>query len=637
MKNYEGLANDIILHIGGADNIIDVVHCVTRLRFHLKDENKADTDYLKKLEGIISVIKSGGQYQIVIGNHVADVYDAVLKAGNLSNVDSGTSGSIENTNIFNKFIDMISGIFQPVLSVMCAAGMIKGLLTVLTSTGVMSAESGAYLILYAIGNALFMFLPVLIGYTSAKKFGLKPMTGLLIGLILCYPTIQGSELSGSSEALFTIFSGTPFASDVYTTFMGIPFIAMDYTSTVMPAIFICYFASKVQKLFEKIIPDVVKSFLVPMFTLVISLVFGFLIIGPIVTFVSDAISEMFIMIYNVSPLLEGFLIGGLWQVLVIFGLHWGVIPIYLNNLVTIGYDQFMMPMFATTFAQCAVVLAIFFRTKDKTRKSLCLPAFISGIFGVTEPAIYGITLPLKKPFIISCIASALGGAYLGWSGFKEYTMAGLGIFEFPGLISPNGDISSLISGIIAVIGSSIIAFVLTMIFHKEAPVGDSSSPKAEPVTVGPEKISAPLSGTIIPLEDVEDEAFRSGMLGDGVAVSPSSGEVYAPVDGTLSVLFPTGHAIGITSTTGAELLIHIGFNTVSLNGKYFTPMKKQGDTVKKGELILKFDKLKIEEEGFSTVTPVILSNSNNYSEIKKTEKEKIVSGETLLELERRQE
>lgn len=205
MKNYEGLANDIIVHIGGADNIIDVVHCVTRLRFHLKDENKADTDYLKKLEGIISVIESGGQYQIVIGNHVADVYDAVLKAGNLSNVDSGTSGSIENTNIFNKFIDMISGIFQPVLSVMCAAGMIKGLLTVLTSTGVMSAESGAYLILYAIGNALFMFLPVLIGYTSAKKFGLKPMTGLLIGLILCYPTIQGSELSGSSEALFTIF------------------------------------------------------------------------------------------------------------------------------------------------------------------------------------------------------------------------------------------------------------------------------------------------------------------------------------------------------------------------------------------------------------------------------------------------
>lgn len=282
---------------------------------------------------------------------------------------------------------LVSGIFQPVLGVMCAAGMIKGLLTLLTSTGLMSTDSGVYLILYAIGDALFMFLPALLGYTSAQKFGLKPMVGLLIGLILCYPTIQLSTLSASSEALYTVFEGTPFASDVYTSFLGIPFIAMDYTSTVIPVIFISYFASKIQRIFEKIMPSVVKSFMVPMFTLLISLVCGFLVIGPVATFASQGISEIFLMIYNVSPLLEGLLVGGLWQVLVIFGLHWGLIPIYMNNLVTVGYDQIMMTMFATTFVQCAVVLGVFFKTKNQKRKSLCLPAFISGIFGVTEPAI----------------------------------------------------------------------------------------------------------------------------------------------------------------------------------------------------------------------------------------------------------
>lgn len=646
MKNYEPLAKDIISHVGGKDNIIDVVHCITRLRFHLKDESKADTEYLKKHEGIITVMQSGGQYQVVIGNHVADVYDAVLKAGNLS---GGTSSNTQDApkekgNIFNTFIDMISGIFQPILGIMCAAGMIKGIVTVLTSTGLMSTESGAYLILYAIGDALFMFLPALLGYTSAKKFGLKPLTGFLIGLTLCYPTVQLSALSGSSEALYTLFEGTPFASDIYTSFFGIPFIAMDYTSTVIPVIFISYFASKLQKFFEKIIPDIVKSFIVPMLTLLISLILGFLVIGPVATFASNAISSFFQWLYNISPLLEGLLMGGFYQLLVMFGLHWGIIPVYLNNLMTLGYDQIMMPMFTTTFTQCAVVLAVFFKTKDPKRKSLCLPAFISGIFGVTEPAIYGITLPLKKPFIISCIVSGIGGAFLGASGFREYTMAGLGVFEFPGLISPDGNMDSLITGIIAVIGSSIIAFVLTLFLHKDSvPQEEAASAPSAPSAVSSpalelpavEQISAPLTGSVVPLDQVEDEAFSSGAMGDGIAIAPSDGNVHAPVDGTISVLFPTGHAIGFTGEAGEDILIHIGFNTVSLDGKYFTPLKKQGDKVKRGELILKFDKDKIEGEGYSTVTPVIITNTDEFESLTKTAKTEIHSKDVLLEIKRK--
>lgn len=631
MKKYESLAKDILENIGGTENVIDVVHCITRLRFHLKDESKANTEYLKNHEGIVTVVKSGGQYQVVIGNHVPDVYAAVLEVGHLKNgMIQNNDEPQEKGNLFNQFIDMVSGIFQPVLGVMCAAGMIKGLLTLLTSTGLMSTDSGVYLILYAIGDALFMFLPALLGYTSAQKFGLKPMVGLLIGLILCYPTIQLSTLSASSEALYTVFEGTPFASDVYTSFLGIPFIAMDYTSTVIPVIFISYFASKIQRIFEKIMPSVVKSFMVPMFTLLISLVCGFLVIGPVATFASQGISEIFLMIYNVSPLLEGLLVGGLWQVLVIFGLHWGLIPIYMNNLVTVGYDQIMMTMFATTFVQCAVVLGVFFKTKNQKRKSLCLPAFISGIFGVTEPAIYGITLPLKTPFIISCIASGLGGAYLGFVGFKEYTMSGLGIFEFPGLVSPDGDTSSLIAGIIAVVVSSIIGFIMTMVIYKD---------KEEPIEIvenkkvlEEEKIYSPLNGQIMNLSDVEDEAFKSGALGDGIAIIPSEGKVYAPVNGTISVIFPTKHAIGITSENGSEILIHIGFNTVSLEGKYFTAYKKQGDTIKQGYLILEFDKEEIEKEGYSTVTPVIITNTNDFSSIDKTTSKSILYNETLLEL-----
>ncbi|MDO4328709.1 MAG: beta-glucoside-specific PTS transporter subunit IIABC [Lachnospiraceae bacterium] len=638
MKKYEELAKDILAHIGGTGNVVDVVHCITRLRFHLKDESLADTEYLKKREGIVTVVKSGGQYQVVIGNHVPDVYETVLEVGNLK-ASQGEANDEPKGNLFNQFIDMISNIFQPILGVMCAAGMIKGILTVLTSVGLMSTEGGAYLILYAIGDALFMFLPALLGYTSAQKFGLKPLVGLLVGLILCYPTVQLSAVSASGAALYTMFSGTPLASDIYTTFAGIPFIAMNYTSTVVPVIIVVYLASKLQKLFEKLVPDVVKSFIVPMLTLVISLVCGFLIIGPVATFAANGISQLFQMIYQVSPLLEGLLIGLFWQVLVMFGLHWGVIPIYINNLVTIGYDQIMMPMFATTFAQCAVVLALFFKTKDQKRKSLCMPAFISGIFGVTEPAIYGITLPLKTPFIISCIASGIGGAYLGMSGFKEFTMAGLGIFEFPGLISPDGDLTHLFAGVIAAIGSAVIAFVLTLIFYKEkdaeekpeVPGRRKDDEKAEE-QMPSEIICAPISGKVIPLNEVEDEAFASGLLGDGAAIVPDEGKVYAPVDGIISAMFPTGHAVGLTSQQGAEIIIHVGFNTVSLNGEHFTIMKQQGDKVKKGDLLIQFDKGQIEKAGFSTVTPVIITNTPVYAEVKKTDKPHVEASDYLLEV-----
>ena len=635
MKKYEPLARDILAHIGGAENVNDVFHCVTRLRFRLKDESKADTNYLKNHDDIVTVVQSGGQYQVVIGNHVPDVYDAVVEAGHLkTGSDSGSSEPEEKKNLLNYLIDLISGIFQPVLGIMCAAGMIKGLVTVLTSVGWMAADSGTCHILTAIGDALFMFLPALLGYTSAMKFKLKPLTGLLIGLILCYPTVQLSAISAGQEPLYYLFSGTPFESAVYETFLGIPFIAMDYTSTVVPVIIICWLASRIQHWLDGFMPSVVKSFMTPMFTLLISMVLGFLLIGPVATFMAELVSTGLAAVYRFSPLLEGFLIGTFWQILVVFGLHWGVIPVFINNLATQGYDQFMMPMFCTTFVTCAVVLGVYFKTRNRKVKSLCLPAFISGIFGVTEPAIYGILLPLKFPFYISCFVSGLGGAYLAMTGFREYTMTGLGVFEFPGLMNPNGSATDLINGIVTVLVACVGAFILTLMVWKD------KSEKSEPASGTQEKskpteskeciIVSPLAGTVKKLSEVKDEVFASGAMGQGAAIEPAVGKVFAPADGIITVFFPTKHALGIQTDDGGEILIHVGMDTVSLNGKYFTAHKKQGDTVRKGDLLLEFDLDNIKKAGYPVTTPIIFTNTPAFETIQTGSAAQVQPGDYLM-------
>ena len=464
MKKYQELAKEIVKQVGGKDNVISLTHCITRLRFKLKDENIANDEVIKGMDGVVTVMKSGGQYQIVIGNQVANVYEEVMPLLNLQNSEPVHA---KKQKPLDQFIDIISGIFQPILGLMAACGMVKGFNTLFVVMGLYPDTCGGYMILNAIGDGLFTFLPVFLGYTSAKKFGLKPMVGLAVGAIMCYPAIQSSMISNGMEPLYTMFEGTMFASPVYIDFFGIPVISMDYTSTVIPVIFIVYFASKCEKLFSKIVPDLVKFFFVPMLTLMISLPVGFLLIGPVATFGSKLIAETVIAIRDFSPLLAGGIVGLTWQILVIFGLHWGFIPVYINNIVTYGFDNVMMPFFACTFATSAVVAAIFIKTKNKKLKEMCLPNFISGIFGVTEPAIYGILVPLKKPFVISCIAGGIGGAFYGAFNFRKFMMGGMGIFEFPAMIAPDGSIDNLIVAITGVIITMIIAFVMTMISFKD--------------------------------------------------------------------------------------------------------------------------------------------------------------------------
>lgn len=646
MGKYQALAKKIVKNVGGKENVLGLVHCITRLRFTLKDESQAKDEVLKNMDGVVTVMKSGGQYQVVIGNHVPEVFEDVMALLNLSETTAAPEEK-KSGRLLDRAIDVVSGIFQPILGIMAACGMLKGLNTLLVTLGLYSAECGGYMIINAAGDALFTFLPLFLGYTAAKKFSLKPMLGLAVGAAMCYPGIQLAALSAGADPLYTILNGTMFQSPVYIDFFGIPVISVDYTGTVIPVILAVWFASKCEKLFNKFIPDLVKFFFVPMLTLLVTLPVSILFLGPVATFGSTLISEFTLAIRGFSPMLAGAIVGLTWQILVIFGMHWGFIPVYINNVMTLGYDNVMMPFFACTFATSAVVLAIFFKTKDRKLKEMAIPNFISGIFGVTEPAIYGILLPLKKPFIISCIAGGIGGAFYGHFNFRKFILGGMGIFELPNMMNPDGSSGNIIVAFVGIIISMAVGFILTMVFYKDKTAKtektetitksttESKTPevKAAASTTSQSKtltVTSPLKGDVIPLSDVQDEAFSSGALGMGAAILPGEGVLYAPCDGTVSAFFPTGHAVGLTTDSGLELLIHVGMDTVQLEGKGFTPLVQTGDTVKKGQKLLEFDIELIKTAGYSLVTPVLVTNSDDFAEVAVTDQPKIQPDQILL-------
>ncbi len=637
MGKYHELAKEIVKNVGGKENISGLVHCITRLRFTLKDEGKAKDDVLKAMEGVVTVMKSGGQYQVVIGNHVPEVFEDVMELIDLKE-DGGQGEKEKKGRLLDRAIDVVSGIFQPILGIMAACGMLKGLNTLLVALGLYSAECGGYLIINAAGDALFTFLPLFLGYTAAKKFGLKPMLGLAIGAAMCYPGIQSGTLSAGMEPMYSLLEGTMFASPVYINFFGIPVISVDYTGTVIPVILAVWFASKCEKFFNKLIPDLVKFFFVPMLTLLVTLPVSVIFLGPVATFGSTLISEFTLAIRGFSPLLAGAVVGLTWQILVIFGMHWGFIPVYINNVMTLGYDNVMMPFFACTFATSAVVLAVFFKTKDKKLREMAIPNFISGIFGVTEPAIYGILLPLKKPFIISCIAGGIGGAFYGHFNFRKFILGGMGIFELPNMMNPDGTMGNIIVAFAGIGISMAAGFLLTMLFYKERKeTAETAKVSATGVAAvkgkdGKIALASPLKGKVLKLSEVKDEAFASGVLGQGAAIEPEEGVLYAPADGTVSALFPTGHAIGLTTQTGLELLMHVGMDTVQLDGKGFKAFVETGETVKQGQKLLEFDRKLISEAGYSLVTPVLVTNSDDFEQVEITGDEKVKAGDLLLSI-----
>lgn len=625
MSKYENLAKEILENVGGKENINSLTHCVTRLRFRLKDESKANDEALKNNPGVVTVMKSAGQYQVVIGNHVPLVYADVCELAGISN---GTQQVEEEApqGLFNKLIDIISGCFQPILGPLCAAGIIKGLNALLVFIlGSSFNNSGTYMILNAIGDSIFNFLPIILGYTAAKKFNVNVIVGMIIGATLCYPTIQTDTLSAAGKAIGTL----PFIGSYYTKFIGIPFVSGNYTSTVVPVICIVALASQIQKIAKKFVPEMLQNFFVPFFVLIISLPIGLLVIGPVVSLLTTVLSNMFAGLYAFSPIVTAFVIGALWQCLVIFGLHWALVPMAMVNIGNLGYDTILPGMLGTTFAATGVLAAMYLKLKDENKKALAIPGVISAFCGVTEPAIYGFLLPEKTPFVFSCIGGAVGGAIMGTVAVKQYVIGGLGIFSVVNFISPKGNATGMTVSLIAGAVSLVVGFVLTMIFYK---TNDQQVENKEVTKLEEETILAPIKGEVKPIEESSDAAFASGALGKGVVILPEEGKVYAPVTGTVTVLFPSLHAIGITSDAGVELLIHIGINTVQLNGEGFTAHIKQGDQIKQGQLLVEFDMNKIKEAGYTLETPVLVTNYADLKEVKNTNASSVQLQETLIEV-----
>ncbi|WP_436862127.1 beta-glucoside-specific PTS transporter subunit IIABC [Staphylococcus caeli] len=654
---YEQLAKDIIDKVGGVENINSLTHCITRLRFKLKDEDMADTEYLKNNNDIVTVMRSGGQYQVVIGNHVSEVYDAINHVANLNDHTTAedTGQAKKKENLLNRFIDLISGIFQPILGILVSAGMIKGFAALFLALGWLSQSSGTYQILFGIGDALFYFFPVFLGLTAAKKFGSSHFIGMAIGAALVYPVFVDAMALGAKGAT-TLFAGTLFEVQSNMTFLGIPVISMTYTSSVIPIIIAVYFASILEKRLKQIIPDVIKTFLVPFFTLLIIVPLTFLIIGPIASWIANWIGLAALGIYQLSPILAGLLLGAFWQVFVIFGLHWGLVAIMINNTATTGYDIINPLIFAASFAQTGIVFGIFLKTKNTKLKSLSLPAAISGIFGVTEPAIYGITLPRKKMFIYSCIIAGIFGAFVGFAGTKMYFMGGLGIFGYTTFIGEAGLDSTVWLIVIASILALIVSVVVGYLVHSDkkeqlvqatAPASEmnvdsvdeqtnTSNTSINPIETDTTNLSeddflsSPLTGTLIPLEQVSDPVFSSLAMGNGIAIKPDSDVVVAPFDATVESLFPTGHAVGLKSANGTEVLIHIGIDTVKLNGNGFDACVSQGDTVSVGQPLVKFNSSIIKEQGFDDTVMVVITNTNNTKDIVIEPKAQVSQNDALI-------
>ncbi|WP_295773343.1 beta-glucoside-specific PTS transporter subunit IIABC [uncultured Limosilactobacillus sp.] len=657
-NGYRDLAQFIIDNVGGKENIISVVHCTTRLRFKLKDEAKANDDQLKANDGIVTVVKSSGQYQVVIGTHVNKVYDDVLAVGGLTGGGQVADDYEDKSNmsLMDRFIDLISGIFTPFLGVMAAAGMIQGLTSAMGSFGWISTTSGTYTILYAIGNGFFYFLPIILGLTAARKFKVNEFIGIAIGAAMVYPNIL--SLYNSKTVLMTLFKGSIIESPIHATFLKIPVILMNYSSTVIPIVLAVWFASYVQKFVTKLIPGVVQLFLVPFFTLLITVPITFLVIGPVATWIADIIAAAIQAVINFSPILAAVIVGGFWQVLVMFGVHWGIVAAFYTELSSQGWDQMLLFSVSVCFSQIGVVTAIIFQTKNPKTKAIALPALISGIFGVTEPAIYGVTLPRKKSFILSCIGGAIGAIPFALGGVKAFSMAGMGVFAFPMVIGKSHVTSSLIWWLISVIVSYLAGLLLQFILGKSAV--DSKEELAElqaaAVTeVGaqaadvkrgaaeqtakdaaeynqPTKLYAPVNGQTLPLTEVKDEVFSSEAMGKGLAFVPSEGLLRAPADGTVVLVFPTGHAIGMQTAAGAEILMHIGMDTVNLQGKGFETLVEKGQAVKAGDPLVKFNLAAIKQAGYDPTMPMVVTNSVKYHEVKAVAKDTVAVGDEVLEL-----
>ncbi|AWC28133.1 beta-glucoside-specific PTS transporter subunit IIABC [Bacillus cytotoxicus] len=624
--SYSRFANDIVELVGGEQNISNLVHCATRLRFKLKDKTKANKSALQNLDGVLSVVENGGQFQVVVGSHVSEVYKEITK---VSNMDMEADSPDESKGgIGARIFEVISRSFSPLLGAMAGAGMLKALLTILTMTGVLSDKSGTYFILSAAGNAVFYFLPIFLGITLATKLGANPYVGGTIGAALLEPNFT-SLLTHTGDI---------------SHFLGIPVVLMEYSSSVFPVFIAVSMYALLDKFLKRIIHKDLQMFLVPMLSLMIIVPLTVIAFGPLGVYVGNAIGAGIDFLSTKSGILTGAVVGAGWTFLTLFGLHWGLVPLILDQLAHGGSTLFAM-LATAPLAQAGLAFGIFLRTRDKSLKTLSGSALVPALLsGVTEPVLYGLMMRYKKTIPYVIISAAVGGAINGMLGVKAL------VYVFPSALSIPA-FAPMGIYIIAIGVAFAGATLMTLIFgfkdkKKRKVVSDNKVEVRQALTkkeadnkvetseslIKKEVIISPLTGEIKPLVEVNDSVFASETMGKGIAVEPTVGQAVSPVNGVVSSVFPTGHAIGIMSDEGAEVLIHIGINTVQLGGKYYSPLVKQGDRIKQGDLLVNFDIEKIKESGYPVTTPIIITNTDRYVDIVGNSKGTVRSKEGLLTL-----
>lgn len=601
--DYGRTARELVNELGGNDNISNVTHCATRLRFILNDSELVNKEKVNKIKGVITTVEAGGQFQVVIGNHVKDAYEEVIKLVDINEENVPTSKA--KVGVLSSIIDVISSIFAPFLYTLAACGILQGILGVFVALNWIDTNSGTYKILNFVSWTAFTFLPVLISITAAKKFKINEFIAVVIACALVSP-----------DYIAMVSDGTQLS------FLGIKVQMLSYTSSVIPIILAVWIASYVARFFEKILPTVIRNLFTPMFTIAIMVPVTLLVFGPFGSTIGGAIGDAYNYLYNLSPIIAGIVVGGFWQVLVIFGVHWGITPVTVGNYGTLGYDTFTGLQGSAVFSQAGAALGVFFKTKNKEMKDVSLPAAITGLFGITEPAIYGVNLRLKKPMICGCIAGAVGGGIGGAFHAVSWSYNMPGIATIPAFFK-EGHMPEFIGFLISILVSFILGMVLTMIvgFDEEVDTNETdineNNEKKDLSKKGIDSISigSPAKGYVIPISKVNDEVFASEAMGKGVGIQCEDGKVIAPCDCKVVTIFPTKHAIGLETPEGVELLIHIGINTVNLGGKGFSAKVIQGQEVKAGDILVEFDHEEIKGSGYDDTIMVLVTNMDEYSSV----------------------
>lgn len=631
--DYTQLAKEVVAAVGGKENIVNVTNCMTRLRFVLKDDSIPDKDKVAGIKGVKGVMNQGGQYQVIIGTHVSEVVKDVRREAQISgegSINKEDMKLIKKDSLWNRFFKTISGCIMPMLGPMIAGGIIKGILVILVTAGILTKTDGTYFVLYAAGDAILYFMPVIVGFTCGKVFDCNPYVTAVIGAAFLYPDLVSAV-----------------SAEGGITFLKIPVAAASYTNTFLPIVLASFVASKLEKLAKKFIPSMLQLMLVPTFVLAVTVPLSWIVIGPVMNTVSSWLSKGVFGIFGMSPLLGGTLLGAFWQLVVLLGLHAAFIPILMNNLFSQGYDPVNAVLGLTVWALAGVTLGYALKNKDPEKRGIGFGSLASALCGVTEPAIYSIALPNFKLFVCAWIGGGISGGILGALGGKMYTMAGDGLFRIPAMINPEGlDISFygfIICALISFAVSAVLAFIMADSGVEEAEqVAEQMDTDMNNHVLEENKmisdnketiIYAPVSGKVICREDIPDETFASGIMGEGVGIKPEEEIIVAPFDGEITSVVDTGHAVGLTSSDGVELLIHVGVDTVKMQGDGFQVFVTEGQKVKTGEKLLKFDRDKIRKAGYSDTTAVLVTNSDDYSSVK-TVAENVKQKDTVIIIEK---